>query len=125
LFESLALLLCAHVADDGVDLVIVQSWDCRHVAEVPVVLLGTVDDCGAERVVAVMVWFVHDRQVRRPLVGATQVGAVTGRTIRLIERRTIARPDWGRWLGVAGLAPTGGDDDCGRFGSGREFGVIG
>lgn len=45
LFESLTLLFRAHVADDGVDLVIVEARDRRHVAEVPVVLLGTVDDC--------------------------------------------------------------------------------
>jgi hypothetical protein len=44
LFESLTLLLRAHIADDGVDVVVVQVWDCGHVAEVPVMLLGSVED---------------------------------------------------------------------------------
>jgi hypothetical protein len=63
LFEALPLLFSADVGDDGVDVLVAQSGDRGHVAEVPVVLRSAIGDSRAERVVGVMVRLVHDRQV--------------------------------------------------------------
>jgi hypothetical protein len=85
LFETLPLLLGADIGDDVVDLVVVEARDRCHLSEVPVMLLGPIDDGRAEGVVAVMVGFIDDRQVRGPLVGALQIGTMARRTIGLVQ----------------------------------------
>ncbi len=84
LFETLPLLLGADVGDDVVDLVVVEARDRCHLSEVPVMLLGPIDDGRAEGVVAVMAGFLDDRPVRGPLVGALQLGTWARRTTRLL-----------------------------------------
>lgn len=67
LVETVPLLLRTYVRDDVVDLIVVEAGDRGHVTKVPVMLPCTMKNCRAERIVAVMVGFVDNRQVRRPL----------------------------------------------------------
>ena len=85
LFEAEALLFGPDERDHCFDLLGGQAIDRRHVAEGPVMPRGAVGDGETERVIEVMVGFVHDRQVRGPFVGAAQVGAVTRGAALLVD----------------------------------------
>lgn len=74
--ESVLLLLGADIGDDRLDLVPVESGDRFHVPEVPMVSDRSVGDRRAERFVGMMIRCVDLREVRRSLVGATQIGPV-------------------------------------------------
>ena len=76
LFEALALLFGPDEGNHCFDLFAVEPSYRWHVAEGPVVLWGAVGDGRPVGVVGVMVGFVDDRQLRRSLVGAPEIGAV-------------------------------------------------
>lgn len=61
----------------GINVVIGEPIDLWHLSKWPMVLWRTVGYRRAKRVVVVVIWFVHDRQMRWPLVGPSQVGAMT------------------------------------------------
>ena len=83
------LLLSSDEADHLFDLEIGDVFDRRHIAEPPVVLSSAFPYRHAVRVVAVVVGFVDDGELRRTLVGAAQVDPVALGAVLLVDRCAV------------------------------------
>lgn len=84
--ESMNALLLADERNDGLQVSFRQSFNRFHVPKPPVVLRHSTSRRKDESGVAVVVRFVHNRQMRRAFVGASQVGTVTRGTVSGVER---------------------------------------
>ena len=86
-------LLVSNIRRDCGNLVVGKSLYRRHISEVPVVLADSVAYGQRKGRVAVVVRFVHDRQVTWASSGTAKVRAVTCCTMLLIERFACGRID--------------------------------
>ena len=83
--EAMKPLVLTNVRNDPLHVGFVQAGYRIHVPEGPVVLSDPVDRCKGKRTITVMVWLIHDRQVRWPFVGSPEIGAVALSAVCLVE----------------------------------------
>ena len=118
--ESFALLDGPDKRSDGREVFGVEVRDGWHVSEVPVVLSDASERSDVEGPVGVMGWFVEDREVRRPLVGAAEVDAMAFGARLFVQIPTCGKQIRGDRLDVRSRVASspacskgqGNDEDC-------------
>lgn len=84
-FEALDALVLSDEGRNRLDILGGNALDRRHVARVPVVLLHSPRHGEQESAIGMVVGFIEDREVRGPLSGTAEVGAMAFGAIQCVE----------------------------------------